>query len=133
VVPSLTRGLVCLLYMLLALASTVFLGAESLGSRDHILLSVSRLPFSSTPTTRMVTVEVFDPASTRMYYYCPAEYVIQPLCKDLTENSLYCCVRVCWGSHVIATQPAHWRTGCFLATVAARTQREHRSYCCVIV
>jgi hypothetical protein len=36
---SLTRGRVCLLYMLLALASAVFLGSESLGTRDHILLS----------------------------------------------------------------------------------------------
>jgi hypothetical protein len=37
--PSLTRGRVCLLYTLLALASVVFLGPESLGTRDHILLS----------------------------------------------------------------------------------------------
>jgi hypothetical protein len=37
--PSLTRGRVCLLCMLLVLASAVFLGSESLGSRDHILLS----------------------------------------------------------------------------------------------
>jgi hypothetical protein len=37
--PSLTRGRVCRLYMLLALASTVFLGSESLESRDSILLS----------------------------------------------------------------------------------------------
>jgi hypothetical protein len=37
--PSLTRGRVCLLYMLLALASVVFLGSESLGTRDRILLS----------------------------------------------------------------------------------------------
>jgi hypothetical protein len=36
--PSLTRGRVCILYMLLALASAV-LGSESLGTRDHILLS----------------------------------------------------------------------------------------------
>jgi hypothetical protein len=33
--------------------------------RDHILLSDLRLPFSSPPTTRRVTVEVFDSASTR--------------------------------------------------------------------
>jgi hypothetical protein len=33
------RGRVCLLYMLLALASVVFLGSESLRTRDHILLS----------------------------------------------------------------------------------------------
>jgi hypothetical protein len=38
-VPFLTRGRICLLYMLLALASAVFLGSESLGTRDHILLS----------------------------------------------------------------------------------------------
>jgi hypothetical protein len=36
---SLTRGRVCLLYMLLALSSAVFLGSESLGTRDLILLS----------------------------------------------------------------------------------------------
>jgi hypothetical protein len=39
VAPSLTRGRVCLLYMLLVLASVVCLGSESLGTRDHILLS----------------------------------------------------------------------------------------------
>jgi hypothetical protein len=37
--PSLTRGRVCRSYMLLALASAVFLGFESLGTRDHVLLS----------------------------------------------------------------------------------------------
>jgi hypothetical protein len=37
--PSPTRGQVCLLYMLLVLASVVFLGSESLETRDHILLS----------------------------------------------------------------------------------------------
>jgi hypothetical protein len=36
--PSLTRGRVCLLYMLLALAGAVFLGSEYLGSLVHILL-----------------------------------------------------------------------------------------------
>jgi hypothetical protein len=37
--PSLTRGRISLLYKLLALARAVFLGYESLGIRDHILLS----------------------------------------------------------------------------------------------
>jgi hypothetical protein len=36
---SLTRGRVCLLRLLLALASAVILGSEPLGTRDHILLS----------------------------------------------------------------------------------------------
>jgi hypothetical protein len=37
--PTLTRGRICVLYMLLALASALFLGSESLGTCDHILLS----------------------------------------------------------------------------------------------
>jgi hypothetical protein len=44
--PSLTRERVCHLYMLLALASVVFLRSESLGTRDDILLSQTRdFPF----------------------------------------------------------------------------------------
>jgi hypothetical protein len=44
--PSLTRGQVCLLHMLLALSSAVFLGSQSLGTHDHILLSqISDFPF----------------------------------------------------------------------------------------
>jgi hypothetical protein len=39
VAPSLTRVRVCLLYMLLVLASAVFLVSESLGIRNHILIS----------------------------------------------------------------------------------------------
>jgi hypothetical protein len=34
-------------------------------SRPYFTVSDSILPFSSPPTTRRVTVEVFDPASTR--------------------------------------------------------------------
>jgi hypothetical protein len=37
--PSVTRGRVCLSYMLLALASAVLLGSEFLGTRDYIFLS----------------------------------------------------------------------------------------------
>jgi hypothetical protein len=44
--PSLKRGQVCLLYMLLALASVVLLGSESLGTCEHLLLSqVWEFPF----------------------------------------------------------------------------------------
>jgi hypothetical protein len=44
------------------LASTIIVGSESHGTRDHTLLSQIRdLPFSSPPTTRRATVEVFDP------------------------------------------------------------------------
>jgi hypothetical protein len=37
--PSLSRGRACLLFMLLAVASVVFLGSESLWTHDHVLLS----------------------------------------------------------------------------------------------
>jgi hypothetical protein len=44
--PSLMRGRVCRLQLLLALASAVILGSESRGTRDHILLSQFRdFPF----------------------------------------------------------------------------------------
>jgi hypothetical protein len=56
-VPSLTRGQVCLLYMLLALASIVCLGFESLGTCDHILLRFETSFLSPSMTCR-VTVEV---------------------------------------------------------------------------
>jgi hypothetical protein len=39
--PFLTRGWACLLYILLAPGSAVFHGSESLGTRNHILLSLS--------------------------------------------------------------------------------------------
>jgi hypothetical protein len=91
--PSLTRGWVCRLQLLLDLTSAVILGSESCRTHDHILLpqirdtlnlegqvSVftfpkvqggtvlpprSRFPFSSPPTTRRATVEVFELPSTR--------------------------------------------------------------------
>jgi hypothetical protein len=44
--PSLTRGRVCCLQLVLGLASTVLLGSESRGNRDNILLSQIRdFPF----------------------------------------------------------------------------------------
>jgi hypothetical protein len=65
--PSLTRWRVCLLFMLLALVSVVVLGSESLGTRDHILLSqIWDFPFRR---PLRLTVEVFEPASTRMIDY----------------------------------------------------------------
>jgi hypothetical protein len=92
VAPSLTRGRVCNLLLLLVLASAVPLGSESRGTQDHILLyqflrlpqpgkSGSRIyipqgtgwprltpghwaPFPPPLTTRMATVEVFYLSNT---------------------------------------------------------------------
>jgi hypothetical protein len=50
VAPSLTRGRVCNLLLLLVLASAVPLGSESRGTQDHILLSqFLRLPQPGEP------------------------------------------------------------------------------------
>jgi hypothetical protein len=55
---------VCLLYMLLALVRAVFLGSESLGTRDHILLPlILGLPFLSLPTTHRVRWRYSTPPS----------------------------------------------------------------------
>jgi hypothetical protein len=54
---SVMRGRGCRLQLPLALANAV--------SRPYFTVSDSRLPFSSPPTTRKATVEVFDSASTR--------------------------------------------------------------------
>jgi hypothetical protein len=88
----LMRRRVCCLQLLLTLVSAVFLGSESRGIHDHILLFQIRdspnlegqvpvftssargwpsytprhwIPFSQLPTTRRALVELFDPASTR--------------------------------------------------------------------
>jgi hypothetical protein len=63
---SLTRGRVWCLQLLLVLASAVIFWSESHGTRPYFTVSDLRLPFSSPPITRRVTVEVFDPAFTRV-------------------------------------------------------------------
>jgi hypothetical protein len=50
---SLTRGWVCRLQLLLALASAVIIGPESCGTHDHILLSQMRLPQPGGPGPRI--------------------------------------------------------------------------------
>jgi hypothetical protein len=47
--------------------------------RPYFTVTHLRLPFSSPPTTRRVTVEVFDPASTRVPIY---EYIYATDCKE---------------------------------------------------
>jgi hypothetical protein len=79
VISSPMRGWICRLQLLLAFASAVILGSYSRGTHGNILLSQirgfpiledqvavfmsssSRVAFSSPPTTRRITVEVFDP------------------------------------------------------------------------
>jgi hypothetical protein len=83
--PSLTRGRVCLLYMLVVLASRVLLGSESLWYRDHILqshiwdLPLRRLLRLAGPQWRYSTPTHWTPNYTRVAIYS--------LRADCTENS----------------------------------------------
>jgi hypothetical protein len=78
---SLTRGRVSSLQLLLALASGVILGSE-------YCLRFETFPFSSPPMTRRVTVEVFDPASTRDTELATSGIVLYSRCTDQrTENT----------------------------------------------
>jgi hypothetical protein len=64
--PSLTRRRVCLfLYTAGPCQRSLSLVRVPKNSRPYFTVSDLRLPFSSPPTARRVTVEVFDPASTR--------------------------------------------------------------------
>jgi hypothetical protein len=59
----------------------------SRGTRDHILLSQIR-DFPSPPTTRRVTVEVFDPASTQERASVILGISLYSCGADHTENTV---------------------------------------------
>jgi hypothetical protein len=66
-------------------------------SRPHFIVSVLRLPFSSPPTTRRVTVEVFDPASTRVIRQQSQMLLVishwyGPHRRHISQQLLYCSV-----------------------------------------
>jgi hypothetical protein len=80
VTPSLTRGWVCRLQFLLALATAVILRSESRGNHDHILLSQIRVspsldgqvPVFISPRNRVAqlypqAVDDFNPILTTSY------------------------------------------------------------------
>jgi hypothetical protein len=78
-------------------------------------LSDLRLPFSSTPTTLRVTVEVFHPASTWVELNSHSRILLYPLGTDHAQKT----------SHVNPTQQVHWLPGCCLAMVSAQIYRKH--------
>jgi hypothetical protein len=122
VTSSLTRRWFCCLQLLLVLASAVILGSESRGTHDHILRSQIRdsptwrarspylyppgtgwpsytprhwVPFSSPPTTRRATVEVFEPASTRRNWIdSPLRPAYNSSARTAVENTFL--FVVCW-------------------------------------
>jgi hypothetical protein len=83
-------------------------------SRPYFTVSHLRLPFSSPPTTRRVTVEVFDPASTRGSYCCYS-FGIRLIYIDAARTTHN-------RKHMT---PVHCRAACCLATISVRTYRKH--------
>jgi hypothetical protein len=99
-------------------------------SRPYFTVSASRLPFSSPPTTRRVTVEVFDPAFTWGSYFAKSKWetlrltslpmwltltllasiilLITPLHEPSRKHSfqqyLHCCTRIRCNGNVF-TEP----------------------------
>jgi hypothetical protein len=61
-------------------------------SRQYFTLSDLRLPFSSPPTTRRLTVEIFDPAS--IWVRSSTEITLSLAYNISAPITLYCCVRV---------------------------------------
>jgi hypothetical protein len=56
-------------------------------SRPHFTVSYLRLPFLSLPTTRRVTVEVFDPVSTQVLTNSFHWFPLHSLSLDQEENT----------------------------------------------
>jgi hypothetical protein len=93
--PSLTRGWVCRLQLVLALASTVILGFESRGTRDHILLSLIRdfLFVASYGSQghgggirpRLLTGEAWSESTT----YCIGQFEWVPLLQRANSDAVF--------------------------------------------
>jgi hypothetical protein len=104
--PSLTRGRICRLQLLLDLASTVIFGSESRRTLGHILLSqIQDFPFR-----RLLRL-----AGSRWRYSTPpphrfahdgdwlstASHRVWPNTKHHFQHLLYCCIRIyCCGSQL---------------------------------
>jgi hypothetical protein len=88
---SLTRGRVCLLHMLLALASVVFLGSDSVGTRDRILLSqISDFLFVVSYDSQGHGGGILSRLHTGNCYWITTRFVIQPPYWLHRKYNLYC-------------------------------------------
>jgi hypothetical protein len=77
----LTRGRVCRLQLLLALASTVIPGSKPLGTHDHILLSqIWDFPFRRRDSSLLHTVTLVTPRIRPHWKHRSQEY---PVCLPL--------------------------------------------------
>jgi hypothetical protein len=82
------------------------------------------------PKTRSILVLALRLPPTEL------RWLLYPLGTDHAQKTqlFYSYVRVCWGSHVIATEQVHRRAGCCVATISAwSTQKTPLLYCCLLV
>jgi hypothetical protein len=91
--PSLTRGRVCLLYMMLALASAVFLRSESLGTCDHILLR----QIWDFPLRRLLRLAGCQPSTNSSGYNISA--------RTAQKRPLLCCSSIVSAGTCLFTKP----------------------------
>jgi hypothetical protein len=97
-VHSLTRGQVCRLQLLLAVASAVILGSESLGNRDTILLSQNR----ESPQPWGPGPHIYNPQEQGESYIPPGTgFLFSSPYGPKGKHSLYC-----WWSLFIARPPS---------------------------
>jgi hypothetical protein len=120
---SLTRGRVYLFYTLLALASAVFLGSESLGTRDHIYClrfetSFFVASYDSQGHGGGIRPRLHTGLTNRSYNRSS----LHKLRTDHTENT----------SHLNATQIVYWRADCCLATSYKLRLLRHSFHCCAL-
>jgi hypothetical protein len=84
-------------------------------SRPYFTVSHLRLPFSLPPTTRRVTVDLFDPASTRVYDGISPWFTLYKIDTDIIENTAllnnYSAVPLLWRHVFVAAEVCSPRRG----------------------
>jgi hypothetical protein len=121
---SLTRVRVCLLYMLLALASAVFLGSEPLATSDHILLS----QIWDVPFRRLLRL-----AGSRWRYSIPPPHEFWWFLYSSALSTFVLTVKRTLGSKVLLLRCTellpwisyYWVGECFLARVVIIVSETH--------
>jgi hypothetical protein len=106
---SLTSGRVCRLQLLMVLASAVIFGSESLGTRDHILLSQIRdFPFRRLLRLARLRWRYSTRLHTGLSHLASVVLLVTPLHelsrKHRFEQYLYCCMHICCRGNIF-TKP----------------------------
>jgi hypothetical protein len=88
--------------------------------RSYFTVSDLRLPFSSPPTTHRVTVEIFDPASTRVTALVIPGISLYSLLTDHAQKTAYIVVAKCLPQRCIGASRRRSHRKCRASVVALR-------------